>query len=305
MIDKNTNAIINDYCNTPYSILDLATKYHKSKQSISNILHNSNNELVLAKLSDRSQRKSKSHCTINGCQKNEYSKGLCKQHHWEVNLFGKVLSDNDKKCCTCGRIDSSNRRFKGRYYCEKHYGQIYKYGTTLDYTKFDPNPFLIDGENIYVSIVGKNKTTFIIDKSSIWVLKYKFHIRSDGYVGTRINGQTCLLHRLLMNATNKDQFVDHINRNKLDNRLSNLRFVTPSESAINRGKGKDNTSGCIGVTYDKSRGQWKVSLNKNRICYNIGRYNSLEEAIRQRLLAEKKYYGDMAPQKNMFQQYHI
>jgi len=57
------------------------------------------------------------------------------------------------------------------------------------------------------------------------------------------------MHRKLMNALDH-QIVDHINRNSLDNRKSNLRFVTPSQNAVNRKKKKGGyTSSYLGVHY--------------------------------------------------------
>lgn len=99
---------------------------------------------------------------------------------------------------------------------------------------------------------------------------------------------------------------DHINQNPLDCRRENLRKCTPAENARNRKKQKSNTSGIIGVNWDKKRQKWMARINDrvgHRVC--LGLFEDKKEAICARLQAEVKYYGEFAPQKHLYEQYGI
>jgi len=64
---------------------------------------------------------------------------------------------------------------------------------------------------------------------------YKWHITRRGYCEGRVCSNNIKMHRFLLNAQ-KGQIIDHINRDKLDNRKHNLRFVTPKENSLNTTK---------------------------------------------------------------------
>jgi hypothetical protein len=94
-----------------------------------------------------------------------------------------------------------------------------------------------------------------------------------------------------MNAP-KDIPVDHIFRDSLDNRKSELRLCTYSENMMNVGMAINNKSGYKGVCWDKHAGKWKAYIGRDRIKFNLGFYNTKEEAFSVRLKAEEKYFGE-------------
>ena len=129
----------------------------------------------------------------------------------------------------------------------------------------------------------------IIISSSDWesVSRYCWHI-AEGYMSTTIHtdaGQRSLpLHTFLVGPAPLGLQCDHRNRNKLDNRRSNLRFVTPSVNKRNTGVRSDSRSGIKGVyRVEYPYGiRWRVEIG----CDNIGSFKTKEEAIQARKRAE-------------------
>jgi hypothetical protein len=70
--------------------------------------------------------------------------------------------------------------------------------------------------------------------------------------------------------------VDHINHNKLDNRLENLQLITNRENCSKDVKNK--TSKYTGVSWDSNRKKWQVGIKINGKRYALGRFNCEEEA---------------------------
>lgn len=105
--------------------------------------------------------------------------------------------------------------------------------------------------------------------------KYNWVIRNDNYVTCRINGKQWYLHRYIMinllgNNIGKN-YTDHINNNRLDNRIANLRELSPSDNSRNRLKKKNTTSSYFGVCFNKLTKKWDVSLtvDKKKIVYEF------------------------------------
>ena len=59
--------------------------------------------------------------------------------------------------------------------------------------------------------------------------------------------------------------VDHVNGDKRDNRLENLRLVTKSQNGMNRGPNKNNTTGLKGLTWVSARGKWLCQVSARGI----------------------------------------
>ncbi len=117
-----------------------------------------------------------------------------------------------------------------------------------------------------------------------------------GYIGTafRIGGEKkfAYMHRIAWMLTHKkwpEGQIDHINGNRADNRLENLRDVPLGTNRKNMKKPKNNTSGYMGIGWDKGRNKWNVKIGVNGKTVNIGRFKELDEAIAAREQAEIEY----------------
>ena len=61
----------------------------------------------------------------------------------------------------------------------------------------------------------------------------------------------------------------------------------------------------MGVGWHKKSSKWQARININKVQETLGMFSSKEDAIKARLMAEQKYYGEFAPQKHLFEQYGI
>lgn len=83
--------------------------------------------------------------------------------------------------------------------------------------------------------------------------------------------------------------IDHKNRDKSDNRISNLRDISHIKNSRNRNRSKLNTSGYTGVYFSKSENKWNASIHVDYRKINLGRFSTREEAIVARQQAELKH----------------
>ena len=122
----------------------------------------------------------------------------------------------------------------------------------------------------------------------------------DGYLTTVLtnNGERSpkKLHRLVANAFIENSelkpCVDHINHNKNDNNVSNLRWATKLENNQNRSISTNNTSGYSGITYVAKSNKWRAIITVNRRPKHLGYFVNKEDAIRVRREAEVLYFRE-------------
>jgi hypothetical protein len=148
----------------------------------------------------------------------------------------------------------------------------------------------VEHTNYYEGFTS-NGISFLIDKDDYnKVSKYTWYLDGKGHLRTNIGKEGLALHRYIMDA--KDgQILDHINRIKIDNQKENLRFVTKRENNINRDIQSNNTSGVVGVYYNKTFNKWHARVTVNRKNIHLGYFKLLEDAKEAREIAEKQYYN--------------
>lgn len=105
------------------------------------------------------------------------------------------------------------------------------------------------------------------------------------------------MHRVVLEQMGFKDFkdTDHINRDRADNRRSNLRPATRTENRRNIGLQCNNTSGVKGVYWDKKSGKWRAHIRVDGKFIHLGFFDDLQDAISTRLSAEVKYFGEFMP----------
>lgn len=164
----------------------------------------------------------------------------------------------------------------------------------------------------YIVIYGDSidEVAFIDEEDLDIVQQYHWYKdKSKGYWTTNIiqeDGRktTLTLHRLVTNA-NSNEIVDHINRDKNNNRKSNLRKCTSQQNSYNHSLKINNKTGYSGVALSRNRKRWTANIRINGKRKFLGTFDTKEEAIQARLQAEADWYGEYAPQAYLFEEYHI
>ena len=195
--------------------------------------------------------------------------------------------------CDCGNevnVCSANLRGKHTQSCgclqrEKASSCNHKYKT--NYYDWESAEYLIG----YTA----NGERFILDKDDYELIKdYCWYISDQGYVMTRSRdgySNHIRMHRLLFKNCD-DLVIDHINHDTKDNRRSNLRVVTRCQNQMNLKIRTDNSSGVTGVCFDKSKQKWYARIIVNKKTIFLGRYDTLDKAVKARKEAEEKYFGE-------------
>lgn len=138
-----------------------------------------------------------------------------------------------------------------------------------------------------------------------WKLLPKAKVRNDhimgshdskGYLQVMIDRKRYKVHRLIFfymtGQWPKDQ-IDHINRNKSDNRWLNLREANNSQNQINRYVQKNNYSGIKGVRYrEDTKNPWEARITKNKKLIRLGFFSTAEEASLAYKEAANKLFGE-------------
>lgn len=206
------------------------------------------------------------------------------------------------KSCT---VENCLRKYYSKGHCRKHYDKVRNHGSAEKRTKKDPNEIIIYEDYAEIVLYFKNKeyARTPVDLADVGkIKKYKWYKTPEGYVKAerkRINGKkisAIFLHRLIMNFP--DNMVDHIDRNKINNRRHNLRVTDRIGNSRNKGIQSNNTSGVVGVHWHKQNKKWYAHIVINKKEIFLGLFTDLAEAKAVRIKAEHTYFGDYRSNAN-------
>ena len=147
-----------------------------------------------------------------------------------------------------------------------------------------------------IILTNGNKT--LVDDSDFEVLnQWKWH-ESRGYairfIGTARKNQKCLRMHTSILIPIKGFEIDHINRNRLDNRYENLRLVTRQQNMMNQTKAKNKSSIYKGVCWVKREHNWLSSISLNKKFIRIGQFKSELHAAMAYDIWAKELFGEYA-----------
>ncbi len=121
-------------------------------------------------------------------------------------------------------------------------------------------------------------------------------LKASGYWIVGLRGEKYLAHRLAwlwVNGAWPVNQIDHINGNKLDNRMENLRDVLPHVNMQNHDHFKrPNKSGITGVYWKESKGGWFAGISVKGTKINRGPYKTKERASEVREMLRRQHHGD-------------
>jgi hypothetical protein len=151
---------------------------------------------------------------------------------------------------------------------------------------------VIEGfENYSISNFGnvKNNKTGRILKNSI---------NAQGYFRVNFTGCVKKIHKLVAQAfipnPQNNICIDHIDNDKLNNNVNNLRWCSQQQNCKNRSLASNNTSGHMGIRFLHQKNKWQARISNNGVDKHLGYFETKEEAIEARLKAVEKYFGEYA-----------
>lgn len=164
----------------------------------------------------------------------------------------------------------------------------------------------------YIKIYNYNKSKFfIIDtddydkiKNFRWNKagsKWYAHIYVDTKDDNILKYSSCgklNLYRFLLSTNDTNVIIDHINGNTDDNRKENLRKVTKQQNALNKNIRSNSSTKINGVSFSKLHNKYEAYISKDGHRFNLGLYNSIDEASYARYYVEKLLYDDFSPIKS-------
>ena len=200
-----------------------------------------------------------------------------------------------ENCTRLGLLKNGTRYFtKG--YCRSHYRK-YRLGIPLDKpTHKDIDKIIIEGKIAKITL-GVNNGVSIIDAKDVnKVSEYNFIKDRNGYALSNTKNGRVLMHHLIIGRPPEGMYIDHINRDRLDNRSSNLRIVTVRQNNLNRKPNKNGKSQYKGVMFIRNR--WHSSIYDNGVVYRKSHETEIDAAREYDRLA-KKLFGEYAYLNNV------
>ena len=165
-----------------------------------------------------------------------------------------------------------------------------------------PVPGYCDEWNFYVTREGDLYRRRSYKNGTEKYVKIGSKCKNNGYIKFGISNKGIVMYgkvhvfiakTFIPNPENKP-FVDHINGNRSDNRIENLRWCTSFENSCNKKKQENTSSSFKGVSWDKSRDKWMSYVFVDKRMKFLGYFTDEEDAARAYDKAAREHYGEYA-----------
>ena len=135
-----------------------------------------------------------------------------------------------------------------------------------------------------------------VTRPHVYIGKEAGCIGDRGYSRIVINNKMYRTHRIifLMHHGYLPTEIDHIDGDKLNNKIENLRSATRSQNLLNKKISSKNTSGVKGVSWSKDRNKWEVQMYVNGTKKFVGRFDDLEVAKAMAISFREKHHKEFA-----------
>lgn len=150
---------------------------------------------------------------------------------------------------------------------------------------------------------NRDKTKFSRINSFVYFNKYvahnkvKTHVRKDGYIGMVVCRRQMLFHRVVFIMFNGEITsgieIDHIDRNKNNNKIENLRQAKKCENQRNRKTNSNSISGIKGVYLRPETGKYRAKIKKDGQLFSK-QFDNIEDANRWVMSMRTKLHGEFA-----------
>jgi hypothetical protein len=152
------------------------------------------------------------------------------------------------------------------------------------------NKDIYTGKNHNRKIINRTDIAGTLNKNGYWIVSFS----------NKLTYNHKIIYEMFNGLITNNNQIDHINGQRSDNNISNLRLVTVRQNRQNMSMRKDNISGITGVNFDRIKNRWvsrwvDIEGNDKRKCFHVSTYGDYakDEAIffRMRMIQEMNNLG--------------